>query len=185
MGNYAEIVQAINNLAKPRQFDYLTLGVAFLSIVISGIAIFVAIQVPNKIAKHQNKIALFEKRYEVYNKLLQFTAIVDVWETTFKIKNIDIKNLIEPINSLSELLGNSNVYNMLINISLELCQFKYLFGEQNQELKDYLQSEIDICMTLVHEDEIKDEIVDKIKELIKKKEKCTELLKHYKPFLTL
>lgn len=38
-------------------------------------AIIVAIQIPQKIADNQNKIALFDKRYELYEKIMYFVSL--------------------------------------------------------------------------------------------------------------
>ena len=48
--------------------------VSIISVLISGLAIYYAIKVPKTIAEQQNKIALFEKRYEVYDALTHFIS---------------------------------------------------------------------------------------------------------------
>ena len=60
------IVDSINALAQPRFIDWLAVILSFFGIVISVIAIWFAVQVPKKIADRQDKIALFEKRYECF-----------------------------------------------------------------------------------------------------------------------
>lgn len=69
----SELVQAISNiasnidaLAKPRFIDWLAVVLSFFSIAISGVAIWFAVRVPKTIADRQDKIALFEKRYECF-----------------------------------------------------------------------------------------------------------------------
>lgn len=69
----SELIQAIvsiaNNidaLAQPRFIDWLAVSFSFFGITISGVAIWFAVQVPKKIADRQDKIALFEKRYECF-----------------------------------------------------------------------------------------------------------------------
>lgn len=42
---------------------------AWASVIASSIAIFVAIRIPKQISDQQNKIALFEKRYEAYHQI--------------------------------------------------------------------------------------------------------------------
>ncbi|MGL5642826.1 MAG: hypothetical protein ACRDDM_11175, partial [Paraclostridium sp.] len=39
-----------------------------VTLLVSVITVFIAIYIPNKIAERQNKISLFEKRYDVYVK---------------------------------------------------------------------------------------------------------------------
>lgn len=67
-----EVCEAINQHAKPRKFDKWNRVFTVLEIICSISAIIVAILIPGKIAKEQNKIALFDKRYEVY---CEFQAI--------------------------------------------------------------------------------------------------------------
>lgn len=74
----SELVQAINSitesinvLAQPRCIDKLAVGFSFLSIIVSGAAIFFAIRVANE----QNKIALFEKRFAAYSAFLRFNKL--------------------------------------------------------------------------------------------------------------
>ncbi len=62
-----EIVEAINKLGEISWMDYVQLGATVLSIIISALAVFYAIKVPKKIAEEQNKITLFEKRYEIFH----------------------------------------------------------------------------------------------------------------------
>ena len=66
----SELVQEIHNiansidaLAQPRFIDWLAVILSGFSIIISGIAIIFAVRVANK----QNKITLFEKRYQCYD----------------------------------------------------------------------------------------------------------------------
>ena len=47
-------------------WDAISAFAAWVGVISSFIAILVAIQIPRKIADHQNKIALFEKRLDVY-----------------------------------------------------------------------------------------------------------------------
>ncbi len=68
--------------------------ISVLSVGVSGLAIYYAIQVPKKIADRQDKIALFEKRYEVlqvYEKCINlYNAVskqltLDEFHNTFRI----------------------------------------------------------------------------------------------------
>lgn len=62
----AAIKDSIDAVAQPRFIDWLTVAMSFVSIVVSGITIWFAVQVPRKIADRQDKIALFEKRFKCY-----------------------------------------------------------------------------------------------------------------------
>ena len=47
-------------------WDAVSACASWASVVVAGFAIYYAILIPKKIAQEQNKIALFEKRYEVF-----------------------------------------------------------------------------------------------------------------------
>lgn len=84
----SEVVQAIDSvtnsidaLARPRFIDW-------ISVVLSGLAIWFAIQVPKKIADRQDKIALFEKRYAVYETLNHCISFSISIKESYDIKQI-------------------------------------------------------------------------------------------------
>lgn len=85
---------------------------SFLSIIVSGIAIYFAIQVPKKIAKEQNKIELFEKRYELFLLIVQCIQYAEDLKLHLKTdENFDIKHVIK-----------------------ELKKFRFLFKKKNSEV---------------------------------------------------
>lgn len=61
-----DLIIAIQSLGQKDCFDYIQLGATVTSIIISAIAVFVAVRIPKQIADYQNRIALFEKRYRLY-----------------------------------------------------------------------------------------------------------------------
>ena len=61
-----ELIEVIQGLKQPGCIDYIQLGSAIVSVIASIISVLVAIGVPKTIAENQNKIALFEKRYELF-----------------------------------------------------------------------------------------------------------------------
>lgn len=61
-----ELIKAIQELGNLSWIDYVQLGLTIVTILISALALFYAIRVPKKIAEEQNKIALFDKRYEAF-----------------------------------------------------------------------------------------------------------------------
>lgn len=70
------MIQALQTIAdnvqaasQPGWVECLSIVISSISVVVSGIAIWFAVQVPKEIAKDQNKIALFEKRYKVYSEI--------------------------------------------------------------------------------------------------------------------
>jgi len=78
-----DISNAINNHPKPGKYEWLTLAISGLGIIISAVAIFVAILIPKQIAEDQNKIALFEKRYEVYHEIKVINDFLDDYYYTY------------------------------------------------------------------------------------------------------
>ncbi len=63
-----ELIDAIKQLGTPTLLDWAPL-------VLSVIAVFVAIYVPSRIAKRQNKIAAFDKLYAAYSQFLLIKAL--------------------------------------------------------------------------------------------------------------
>ncbi|MBQ6864693.1 MAG: hypothetical protein IJO14_10710 [Clostridia bacterium] len=69
-----ELIKVIQELGKLSWMDYVQLVLTVVTIIISALALFYAIRVPKKIAEEQNRIALFEKRYEEVKRIgLMFT----------------------------------------------------------------------------------------------------------------
>ena len=57
------------NPSLDNNWDAISACAAWAAVVVSGLAIYYAIQAPKKIAEEQNKIALFEKRYEEVKRI--------------------------------------------------------------------------------------------------------------------
>lgn len=60
------IANSIDALAQPRWIDWIAVILSGVSIVVSGIATWFVVQVPKKIAGQQDKISLFDKRFDAY-----------------------------------------------------------------------------------------------------------------------
>lgn len=69
------IADAIQNTAKPGCIDWFSVWISLAGVVLSFVAIIVAVRVPKKIAKQQDKIGLFEKRYECYAVIQKILVI--------------------------------------------------------------------------------------------------------------
>ncbi len=75
------IVNFIRELGRGDFIDYIQLLVTAIGIIISALAVYYAVKVPKTIAKEQNKIALFEKRFETYtelNKTFYYRVVTEV-----------------------------------------------------------------------------------------------------------
>ena len=69
-----ELINVLDQIRQLLEHDFWEL----ISIIISGAALIFAILVPVRIANKQNKIALFEKRFEAYANLLMLKAFSDI-----------------------------------------------------------------------------------------------------------
>lgn len=65
------IAEAIEKSSQPGWLEYLAIGISLISVVVSGVAIIFAVRVADK----QNKITLFEKRYELYMRYMEYYAL--------------------------------------------------------------------------------------------------------------
>lgn len=116
------IKDSIDAAAQPRTIDWIAIGMSFLSIVVSGVAIWFAARVPKKIADRQDRIALFEKRFQCYtaiqtliacsNQISSLTTNHEV-QIAFRIwldpqngiiKNIPFENLLLKLNQMKPIL---------------------------------------------------------------------------------
>ena len=77
------LVNAVISLGHTSRLDYIQLIASFVSIIISAIAVIMAVRIPKKIADKQDKITLFDKRFEAYNVFLRYEAFA------FQIHNIE------------------------------------------------------------------------------------------------
>lgn len=107
--------------------------VSLVAVLVSVMAIFYAIQVPQKIAKEQAKIDLFDKRYAAFQL---FEKCVILRE--------HIENKEKPVNYTSEFLfmldelqnkcvESSTVYKKIMNLEFVLHQMEFLFPQMTEE----------------------------------------------------
>ncbi|MEE1138429.1 MAG: hypothetical protein U0M02_08130 [Acutalibacteraceae bacterium] len=122
---------------------------AWAAVVVSGLAIWYAIQVPKKIAEEQNKIALFEKRHMFYITFCKCISFCEGVKTANCITNEDVRRVF--CITFSE-TGNYNID--AINNELPSLQYKvvsiisqgsFLFPfEMDKVLEDLLKGIVDI-----------------------------------------
>lgn len=132
-----------------------TIFFSMCSITLSGIAILVALYVPNKIAKNQNKITLFEKRlapimtlYKIdafISSLVQIDTIyegmgeISTWEQVKKSRINYIIEIWKASFDISEDYKRERAENeffmmrTLTELQMKLCYFEFLFvnGREN------------------------------------------------------
>ena len=110
--------KAIDEHAEPSKFDKKeakwSKGLSLLSIIFSSFAILVAIFVPMNIAEEQNKIALFEKRYEVYCEMRTIKEFVDEYFTSGTSDSIKVVEGDEYVSLWEEEI-HTNLYSNIEN----------------------------------------------------------------------
>ena len=119
-----ELINVIQDLGKISWFEYIQLVATFVSILISGFAVFYAVKVPEKIAGEQNKIALFEKRYEEVNRIgLMFTEFDRIKSKT--------ESILYKVTSRKDTLRIINDCNKSLSIISENINgmYQYLFDQ--------------------------------------------------------
>lgn len=97
----SEMIQALQTIAdniqatsQPGVIEYLSICISLVSVLVSGVAIWFAVQVPQKIANRQDKIALYEKRITAFHameELKKFSEYISVpdnqnilnWQTEY------------------------------------------------------------------------------------------------------
>lgn len=121
------ITESINALAQPRFIDWLAVILSFFSVVLSGTAIWFAVQVPKKIADRQDKISLFEKRYHAYSSLLTIRTFSQTVNKDFFKPGVPDEH--------------GNIWDASAKAGLCCLQFSTIFGYHPKLLKDKLNSE--------------------------------------------
>lgn len=145
------------NPSLDNNWDAISACAAWAAVIVSGIAIYFAIQAPKKIAEEQNRIALFEKRYEFYIAFTKSTAFIKAIElSNIKTKEEAKKSFIMSLSGKNvDDVGESDLEHqamlVLYDVISVLGQAKYLFklesdeslGIFSKDLIDLLKSEND------------------------------------------
>lgn len=125
--SFNDLVQAIMSLGIPNWLDIVT-------VAISGLSLLLAIFVPFRIAKNQNRIALFEKRMEAYKEL----------ERTLEFaKSVSSQNALSPNSGLDSQINKVSFINL----------FSSVF-EVPSELTD-IEKQLDYVLTFLRKEEAK------------------------------
>lgn len=135
------ITESVNALAQPRCIDWLAVILSFFSVVLSVAAIWFAVQVPKKIADRQDKIALFEKRYECF-QIFQKCFILykySIGEESIEKITKQCYHILE-IQKVEE-LNNHHFQRKIEQIEYILHQIVFLFPTiQDQDVSDLYES---------------------------------------------
>lgn len=114
-----DLIRAIEELGQYTCWDYILFVANIISVIISACALFAAIAIPKKIAKSQNDIALFEKRYQLYKSL---RPLINFGNDLLRIKDEDLKKLDEKMRALNYLkvyvMAKDRDYDEIVDIGL-------------------------------------------------------------------
>lgn len=107
----SDMIQALQTIAdniqtasQPGWVEYWTIGISFLGVLFSVVAIIFAVRVPKIIAYRQDKISLFEKRYHAYLSFLTIKCFADSLDKEFfKDGTPDTEGDVWPISAKIEL----------------------------------------------------------------------------------
>ena len=150
----AELIQAIRELGETSPLD-------ILSVVASLAAVWAAIQIPKKIAKKQDAIALFDKRYELYSELYKWYYLaeeiirlannIDEARGVFDVLYNDISGDVNEILAYVEAMYNQ--------INGEINKVRFLFPLEEDDCKE-ISSFISIARKVLIEDEFDNNLGD-------------------------
>lgn len=121
------IADNIQAASQPGWVEYLTVGISFLGVLFSVVAIIFAARVPKIIADRQDKISLFEKRYYAYSSLLTVQSFARTLDKEFFKENTpDDKGAIWHISA---------------KVGVYCVHFATIFGYQPTLVKDGFNAE--------------------------------------------
>lgn len=129
-------------------WDAVSAVAAWGGVLASFIAIWFAIQVPKKIADRQDKITLFEKRYEIYETLCTcyyFSTIIEFIKNVSLLKSSFVLAFYPSINSndlLNARIQDDRVYSKYNQILIQFKQAKLLFPENCTQHLDSIVQEL-------------------------------------------
>ena len=176
-----ELIQAIDSianniyaLAQPRFIDWLAVILSGVSIIVSGAAICFAIRVANK----QNKIALFEKRYEIYMRYIEYYALaVEIGhaENRGEIQRawLDIDRSIWDETLIDD---SKKIFSRADEIRFKMSQAKFLFDKDiGASVDDFISLLIGVIFLSMQNDK-KSEIQQHQEKLIQYARKAESIL---------
>lgn len=149
-----DLIKAIQELGNLNWMDYVQLIATVISIIISACAVYYAVNIPKRIAEEQNKIALFEKRYELYIIFTKSTAFVKVIEQSSVKTKENAQHLFvnmlsgKNLDNISQSGLEDEAKLVLYDVVATLGQAKYLFNlESDRSLEIFSNDLIDLFKT--------------------------------------
>lgn len=151
-----EILKQINNSLN--KFDWISFLLTTLTIIISVVAVIISISTANK----QNKLNLFDKRFNIYNKLYQIKSILDL---TYKdLENGKSTNTLYAINDLlykfkiEDYDDCGDTLYVIQKITIDIGKIKFLFPKLNK-LK-YIEEHSQLLTGFLYQCRIEGKLLD-------------------------
>ncbi|MBS6174109.1 MAG: hypothetical protein KH760_06500 [Clostridiales bacterium] len=186
-----ELIVAVQSLGQKGCFDYIQLGTTIMSVLISVIAIIFAIRVPKQIADRQDRISLFEKRYDCYTTIQKFLVVAKQIENEKTKKAIQVAFRMY-LGNAEDITKNINLTTFLVFLKQKesiLISGEFLFNKYDAKL---LQEILSVSLNLVRLSSENDN--NKLSEILSDREEviilknqycelCNKFIKDYFPFL--
>lgn len=157
-------------------WDAISACATWVGVLVSGLAIYYAIRVPQEIAKSQNDIALFDKRFECYNMIQTFLVCAKQLETadTNIIVQVAFRIYIDqPENIPKNLTPIDIVAQLKQKYTANLLSGEFLFSNYNVDmLQNIVNNAIDLIVEVsnIKPEQIGENISDKAMQI--KNEYC-------------
>ena len=166
------ITESINALAQPRFIDW-------LAVILSALAIWFAIRVPKKIADRQDKIALFEKRYECFQFFEKCVVLCknlpDTDDEASMQKTIRFCCRILEVQKVDDIDNNYFVYKM-DQFEYTLHQMPFLFpGIKDDDVAALYRSLVEFLQAIISQKDIKEKRRSYLEAISKFKEYTDEI----------
>ena len=123
-----KLINAINNLGYPNWLDYVQVIATIISVIISALAVIMAVRIPKKIAEKQDKIALFNKRFDSFSSLQKCLAFAELIKTINKVDDYQVAALYFFGNEKGLPFEVKKVKVNVIQESIMLQQLSFLFN---------------------------------------------------------
>ena len=155
---------------------------AWATVVASFIATFYAIRVPKKIADEQNKISLFEKRFESFSAFQRYEAFANQLKDTTELNKYKKAFLTCFYESTAVSISIEDAMFRIKTLSTPLHQMIFLYDDiPVKEISDMFSCLLDLVAALQEDknvDELKSKYINIVDEFMKKhgKKICEQLM---------
>lgn len=147
------------NPSLDNNWDAISACAAWAAVVVSGLAIYFAIQAPKKIAEEQNRIALFEKRYEAFQFFERCFTFYKALQKSKTVEDMRIGCLFFFETTDIETFELENIRNELFNFEYMLHKMQFLFPELTEEdLSDLYHALYEVVLAIAKNEDIEEKV---------------------------